>query len=126
MRRKELSNDQVRITVRLPAALYDSLMDGRRFRHTGSNYLSHIVRKALEHTLVCPERLREEEEARAAAEAARIAYEQERAARAAERDARAAAETARAADQRQRAERLTAALKGGQRLTGRRAPRIRG
>jgi hypothetical protein len=53
---KELSDDQVRITVRLPAALYEDLVGpGRRYYHTGKGALSCMVRRAIQHFLDCPD-----------------------------------------------------------------------
>jgi len=60
--RKECGDDQVRITVRLPAALYHAILAARRTRVHWDNSLSDIVRKALQHALECSERDRMEEE----------------------------------------------------------------
>jgi hypothetical protein len=60
--RNECGDDQVRITVRLPAALYHAILAARRTRVHWGNSLSDIVRHALQHALACPERGRMEEE----------------------------------------------------------------
>src|SRR5262245_16014077 len=54
--RKEFGDDQVRITVRLPSALYHAILAARRTRVHWGNSLSDIVRNALQHALECPER----------------------------------------------------------------------
>jgi hypothetical protein len=75
---KELSDDQVRITVRLPAALYEDLVGpGRRYYHTGKGALSCMVRRAIQHFLDCPDLQRAEADARAAFEERAAAIEQE-------------------------------------------------
>ena len=66
---KHLSNDQVRITVRLPLALYEDLVGvHRRYRYTSTGYISDVVRRALRHFLNCPDLRRAEADARAAFE----------------------------------------------------------
>ena len=55
MRRKELGDDPVRITVRLPADLYAAVLPTRRRRFRWEGDISAVVRHALEHMLECPE-----------------------------------------------------------------------
>jgi hypothetical protein len=67
--RKELGEAQVRVTVRLPQALYDELVGShRRYRYTSTGYFSDVCRKALLHYLACPDLQRAEAEAKAALE----------------------------------------------------------
>ena len=78
--RKEFGDDQVRITVRLPSALYHAILAARRTRVHWGNSLSDIVRNALQHALECPERDRMEEEKYVITEQQRRAWLQQRAA----------------------------------------------
>jgi hypothetical protein len=67
--RKELGDEQIRVTVRLPQALYDELVGpGRQYRHTGSRSVSDMCRRAIVHYLQCPDLQRTEAEAREAYE----------------------------------------------------------
>jgi hypothetical protein len=53
-----LGEEQVRVTVRLPKALYDDLVTlGRRRRYAGYSMLGEVIRRALEHYVECPEGL---------------------------------------------------------------------
>jgi hypothetical protein len=67
--RKELGDEQVRVTVRLPQALYEDLVGPhRRYRYTGTGYLSDMVRRAVSHYLTCPDLQRAEAEVKTALE----------------------------------------------------------
>jgi hypothetical protein len=67
--RKELGDEQVRVTVRLPQALYDDLVGRHRiYRYTGTGYISDMVRRAVRHYLACPDLQRAEAEAKTALE----------------------------------------------------------
>jgi hypothetical protein len=60
---KELGDDHIRVTVRLPQPLYDELCAIRRARYGwGSGNIGTLIRYALLHYLDCPERLRPEDE----------------------------------------------------------------
>lgn len=67
--RKELGDDQVRVTVRLPRRLYDALLAVQRARYGGElePRVGSLLRHALRHYVACPDRFREEEAERAAA-----------------------------------------------------------
>jgi hypothetical protein len=56
--RKELGDEQVRVTARLPQPLYDELCALMRTRYgwRGSGHISLVIRYALLHYLACPER----------------------------------------------------------------------
>jgi len=95
--RKELGEEPIRVTVRLPRTLYDDLVGPqRRYYSTGLGSISAVIRKALLHFLACPDLHRAEadasavEEARAAATAQAVAawlreYEAQEAAKEARR-----------------------------------------
>jgi metal-responsive CopG/Arc/MetJ family transcriptional regulator len=67
--RKELGDEQVRVTVRLPQALYDDLVGSHRlYRYTGTGSISDMVRRAVRHYLACPDLQRAEAETKTALE----------------------------------------------------------
>jgi len=95
-RPNQLSDDQIRVTVRLPRALYDELAGiSRHYRHTQGGPLSALVRKAIIHFLSCPELQQAEAAARAEAEAQSTRIDQAMAAWMREQDAEDAAREAR-------------------------------
>jgi hypothetical protein len=59
--RKDLGDDPVRVTIRLPKALHDAPILGQRDRPTLGSGISDIVRNALRHCLACPEQHRADE-----------------------------------------------------------------
>jgi hypothetical protein len=55
--RKELGDDQIRITVRLPRQLYEDFQaEIRQLWGWGGPGISYPLRCALQHFLACPER----------------------------------------------------------------------
>jgi hypothetical protein len=61
--RKELGDEQVRITVRLPRRLYDALLAVQRARYGGGlePRVGVLLRHAIRHYVACPDRFRKEE-----------------------------------------------------------------
>ena len=95
-RPKALTDDQVRVAVRLPRALYEELVGvSRHYRHTQGGPLSTLVRKAITHFLTCPTLQQAEAEAQANAEALHARIEQQMAAYMREQEAKDAAREAR-------------------------------
>ena len=67
MREKELGDEQVRVTVRLPQGLYDAVRATRRQRWGwGARNISLIIRDALQHYLTCPACRQADQDARQA------------------------------------------------------------
>ena len=61
--RKELGEDQIRVTVRLPHRLYDALMAVQRARYGEGLQprVGALLRHAIRHYVACPDRFRDEE-----------------------------------------------------------------
>jgi hypothetical protein len=66
--RKELGEDQIRVTVRLPHRLYDALMAVQRARYGEGLQprVGPLLRHAIRHYVACPGRFREEDGVRGA------------------------------------------------------------